>query len=82
MRDANWINKDAKGVVDIIFVLDASGSVSDRQCNNKLFFVKHFLEYYSISRAEAQVNIISYIWSESEVLGPFSSTEQKWLAIA
>lgn len=53
--DATWIDKDAKDMVDIIFVMDRSGSVSRTAFAQAKSFVKNFLDYFSIAPLHSQV---------------------------
>ena len=53
--DATWIDKNAKDMVDLIFVIDRSGSVTQTSFKKAKEFVKNFLDYFSIAPLHTQV---------------------------
>lgn len=58
--DAGWIDDKARDLVDLIFVMDRSGSVSPHQFNQAKEFVKSFLDYFSLAPQHAQVTTCDY----------------------
>lgn len=57
--DATWIDTRAKDIVDIVFVVDESGSVGPSNFNRCKDFMKNFLDYFSIAPGHSQVNFHS-----------------------
>lgn len=55
--DATWIDKTAHDQVDIIFVIDRSGSVSNTQFDQAKEFVRNFMEYFSIATLHTQARL-------------------------
>lgn len=55
--DATWIDKTAHDQVDIIFVIDRSGSVDDNEFNQAKEFVRNFVEYFSIASQHTQARL-------------------------
>lgn len=53
--EASWISTDAKSMVDLIFVLDRSGSIRKEQFIQVKEFIRNFLEYFSVAVLQAQV---------------------------
>ena len=46
-------------MVDLIFVMDRSGSVDSREFGQAKDFVKNFLDYFSIAAQHTQVSCLS-----------------------
>ena len=60
--DLNYVSEHARSLVDIVFVLDASGSIADSEFQQSKTFVKDFLEYFSIAPGHGQVGDISVLY--------------------
>lgn len=59
--DAKWIDDNAGKVVSIVFVVDESSSVGEKNFEICKDFIKNFLDYFSLAPGFAQVFIFSYI---------------------
>ena len=58
--DANWVDEDAQGVVDLVIVYDNSAGVDDTERYQAKEFLKSFLEYFSVSPLDAQIGSWRY----------------------
>ena len=53
--DLQYVVEHARGAVDIIFVMDVSGSIDGEEYDQSKIFVKDFLDYFSIAPDPSQV---------------------------
>ena len=58
--DAEWVDKDAHHKLDIIIVLDQSGSVGVDDFARAKKWIRSFLDFFSISPQFAEVCIITW----------------------
>jgi len=58
--DANWVDKDAHHKLDIVILLDESGSVGRSNYFKAKQWIRSFLSFFSISNQFTQVSLIFF----------------------
>jgi len=53
--DLEWLDARANALVDIVFVLDESGSIDNKEFDDAKGFIRGLLEYFSLSPNHGQV---------------------------
>lgn len=54
--DLNYVSQHARSIVDIVFVMDVSGSIDNNEFEESKVFFKNLLEYFSIAQGHGQVS--------------------------
>jgi len=76
--DAKWVDKQANSQLDIVFVLDKSGSLGPQNYKRAKQWIRGFLDFFSVAPAYAQVSSHILFWFDLRALFDMDSLNKTW----